>query len=79
MCCTVTLSPDYGRRVHADVDIKGANDAKGPWVSVLLKTGVFTGAGNHGKHPAALVVDTVADAVSAARHRQRSEYWHEMR
>lgn len=63
----------------ADVDIKGANDAKGPWVSVLLRTGVFTGTGNHDRFPADVVVDHVGDAVSAAHHRQRSEYWHTMR
>lgn len=62
-----------------DVDVKGANNAAGPWVSVLLRTGVFTGTGNHSEHPAKIVVHDVVEAVSAARHRQRNEYWHAMR
>jgi hypothetical protein len=80
--CTVLVlyhQSEAGACTCADVDIKGANAAEGPWVSVLLRTGVFTGTGNHTNHPARIVVDNVVDAVSAARHRQRAEYWHAMR
>ncbi|WIA28754.1 hypothetical protein OEZ86_011287 [Tetradesmus obliquus] len=60
-------------------DVRGANQAGAPWVSVLVRSGVFTGAGNDCQDPAHLVVDDVAAAVAAALHRARSSRWHSMR
>ena len=58
-----------------DVDIAGA-----PWVSILVKTGVFRGPGaNSDSDPADIVVDHVADAVQAALHRNRYTRWHSLR
>lgn len=45
------------------VDIKGAREAGRPWFSVLTRTGVFRGEGNHIEFPADLVVNTVEEAV----------------
>ncbi|CAN1220843.1 hypothetical protein LINGRAPRIM_LOCUS76 [Linum grandiflorum] len=59
------------------VDIKGAQQvllhktmicsltflAGHPWFSILTRTGVFKGTGNHDKFPVDLVVDTVEEAV----------------
>ena len=66
-----------GDNPHADV--AGANAAGAPWVSVLVRTGVFQGAGNSPDHPAAIVVDDVAAAVRSALHRSRAATWHSMR
>ncbi|KAJ2821840.1 hypothetical protein IWW50_004473 [Coemansia erecta] len=57
--------PGLRRRVYAvgdnpAADIAGANAAG--WTSVLVRTGVFSGA-NDATHPAAMVVDHVGDAV----------------
>ncbi|KAE9585732.1 putative HAD-superfamily hydrolase, subfamily IIA [Lupinus albus] len=45
------------------VDIRGARQTGHPWFSILTRTGVFKGKGNHDKFPADLVVDTVEEAV----------------
>jgi ribonucleotide monophosphatase NagD (HAD superfamily) len=61
-------------------DIRGANQAGEPWVSVLVRTGVFQGAGvNSESDPAHMVVTDVLAAVQAALHRTRSSKWHSMR
>ncbi|CAN1171054.1 Uncharacterized protein YKR070W [Linum perenne] len=48
---------------NPEVDIKGAQQTGHPWFSILTRTGVFKGTGNHDKFPADLVVDTVEEAV----------------
>ena len=62
-------------------DIAGANAQGQPWVSVLVRTGVFSGEDgeNDREHPADVVVDDVAGAVEAALHRTRSSEWHSLR
>ncbi|KZV36955.1 hydrolase family protein [Dorcoceras hygrometricum] len=45
------------------VDVKGADKAGHPWVSILTRTGVFRQKENHTLHPADVVVDTVEEAV----------------
>jgi ribonucleotide monophosphatase NagD (HAD superfamily) len=60
-------------------DVRGANTAGAPWVSVLVRTGVFQGGANSRSDPAALVVDDVDAAVTAALHRSREAKWHSMR
>lgn len=52
------------------VDVKGANEAGSHWVSVLVRTGVYTDQGNHAEHPGDIVVDTVADALAAIEERE---------
>jgi hypothetical protein len=62
-------------------DVRGANSAGQPWVSVLVRTGVFQGppASNSLSDPAHIVVEDVLGAVQAAFHRSRSQRWHSMR
>jgi ribonucleotide monophosphatase NagD (HAD superfamily) len=62
-------------------DVRGANSAGHPWVSVLVRTGVFQGppASNSPSDPAHVVVEDVLAAVQAAFHRSRSQRWHSMR
>lgn len=61
-------------------DVRGANAAGHPWVSVLVRTGVFQGPGtNCYIDPASIVVDNVFHAVEAGFHRHRSAKWHSMR
>lgn len=63
-------------------DVRGANAAGGPWVSVLVHTGVFQpteGVNNCQRDPAQIVVSDVDAAVAAALHRQRSMGWHALR
>ena len=61
-------------------DIRGANQAGDPWVSVLVRTGVFQGGGaNSESDPAHMVVTDVLAAVQAGLHRARSSKWHSMR
>jgi ribonucleotide monophosphatase NagD (HAD superfamily) len=62
-------------------DVRGANAAGHPWVSVLVRTGVFAGPPGANCHvdPAHIVVDDVEGAVDAALHRARSDKWHSMR
>eukprot|EP00803_Ostreobium_quekettii_P010448 evm.model.scf_1116.2 EVM.evm.TU.scf_1116.2 scf_1116:15222-17869(-) len=43
-------------------DVRGANMAGGPWVSVLVRTGVFQKLGQNDKHdPALIVADNIMD------------------
>ena len=44
-------------------DIRGANSAGAPWVSVLVRSGMWKGALNDEENPAQVVVGGVADAV----------------
>jgi HAD superfamily hydrolase (TIGR01456 family) len=44
-------------------DIKGANDAGGPWHSILVRTGVFQEGANDAVNPAKDVVQGVREAV----------------
>ncbi|GFR50889.1 hypothetical protein Agub_g13180 [Astrephomene gubernaculifera] len=61
-------------------DVRGANQAGGPWVSVLVRTGVFQGPGpNCDVDTARVAVDDVAAAVDAALHHTRNLRWHSMR
>lgn len=60
-------------------DVRGANRAGPPWVSVLVRTGVFRGGKNSDTDPAQIVVDDVEAAVEAGLHRTRSLRWHSMR
>lgn len=62
-------------------DVRGANAAGAPWVSVLVRTGVFSApAGcNSDPDPAHIVVEDLEEAVDAALHRARSVRWHSMR
>ncbi|GIM10255.1 hypothetical protein Vretimale_14057 [Volvox reticuliferus] len=61
-------------------DVRGANQAGNPWVSVLVRTGVFQGPGtNCDVDTARVAVDDVAAAVDAALHHTRSMHWHSMR
>eukprot|EP00775_Hariotina_reticulata_P006312 gene6312-6547_t len=60
-------------------DIRGANNAGQPWVSVLVCTGVYQGEGNSEADPAHIVVTDVLAAVQAGLHRARSSRWHSMR
>ena len=61
-------------------DVRGANARGPPWVSVLVRTGVFEGReANSATDPAHVVVDDVAAAVAAAQHRTRLARWHAMR
>ncbi len=46
---------------NPNVDIKGANDSG--LISILVRTGVFSGKDNHEKYPAKYVVDDVGEAV----------------
>ena len=61
-------------------DIAGAKAQGLPWVSMLVRTGVFSGdTKNDEEFPADVVVDNVLGAVEAALHRTRSMRWHSMR
>ncbi|GLC44804.1 hypothetical protein PLESTB_001212300 [Pleodorina starrii] len=61
-------------------DVRGANQAGPPWVSVLVRTGVFQGPGpNCDVDTARVAVDDVAAAVEAAMHHSRRLRWHSMR
>jgi HAD superfamily hydrolase (TIGR01450 family) len=60
-------------------DVRGARRAGAPWVSALVRTGVFSGADNDATDPADLVVADARAAVEAALHRGRFERWHRHR
>jgi hypothetical protein len=62
-------------------DVRGANTAGTPWVSVLVRTGVWQGQGakNSETDPAHVAVDDVLGAVQAGLHRTRLARWHSMR
>lgn len=51
-------------------DIAGANAAGAHWTSVLVRTGMFTGAGNDAVHPARIVADDIGGAVDAILARE---------
>jgi HAD superfamily hydrolase (TIGR01456 family) len=57
----------YGVGDNPRSDIRGANGAGSTWTSILVKTGVFDGAGaeNDSEDPADAVADTVLEAVEA--------------
>ncbi len=70
----------YAMGDNPKADIAGAKAQGLPWVSMLVRTGVFSGdTKNDEEHPADVVVDDVLDAVEAALHRTRSMRWHSMR
>jgi HAD superfamily hydrolase (TIGR01456 family) len=65
---------------NSAADVRGANSAGTPWVSMLVKTGVFPKElDNCPVDPAKFVVDDVEKAVDAALHHSRSMKWHSMR
>lgn len=65
---------------NSAADVRGANARGSPWVSVLVRTGVFNGPGcNCQVDPAHIVVDDVEAAIEAASHHARSMRWHSMR
>ena len=48
---------------NPETDIRGANEIGGKWRSVLVRSGVYRGEGNHPIYPANAVVENVGDAV----------------
>ena len=74
-----SLEPIYAIGDNPQVDVKGSNNAGWPWVSILVRTGVFTQQGNCPVDPANIVVDNVYDAIDAALHHSRNLEWHSMR
>lgn len=60
-------------------DVRGARAAGHPWVSILVRTGVFNDSKNCRVDPAHIVVNDVNAAVDAAIHYSRSLKWHSMR
>lgn len=74
------FSAIYAVGDNSAADIRGANSAGSPWVSMLVKTGVFPKElDNCPIDPAVFVVDDVEKAVDAAMHHTRSMKWHSMR
>jgi HAD superfamily hydrolase (TIGR01456 family) len=74
------FSAIYAVGDNSAADIRGANAAGSPWVSMLVKTGVFSKElDNCPVDPAKFVVDDVEMAVDAAMHHSRSMKWHSMR
>jgi HAD superfamily hydrolase (TIGR01456 family) len=53
-------------------DVRGANAAGAPWVSVLVRSGVFAGGANCAVDPAHLVVHDVEEAVEVVLERERA-------
>jgi ribonucleotide monophosphatase NagD (HAD superfamily) len=51
-------------------DVRGANAAGAPWVSVLVRSGVFAGGANCAVDPAHMVVHDVEEAVEAVLERE---------
>eukprot|EP00879_Flechtneria_rotunda_P010290 GHRR01010758.1.p1 GENE.GHRR01010758.1~~GHRR01010758.1.p1 ORF type:complete len:345 (+),score=111.87 GHRR01010758.1:1674-2708(+) len=77
--CAGMLSAIYMVGDNPAADIRGANRAGHPWVSVLVRTGVFQGpGGNSTDDPADVVVSDVLAAVHAALH-MATVKWHSMR
>ncbi len=58
---------------NAETDIKGANDAGDPWFSVLTRSGLFKGSGNHPIHPGRAVVDDVSGILDLVDSFEASE------
>mmetsp|Transcript_225 Transcript_225/g.710 ORF Transcript_225/g.710 Transcript_225/m.710 type:complete len:205 (+) Transcript_225:458-1072(+) len=54
---------------NPEADVRGANAAGGKWVSVLVRTGCFTGADNDRNDPASIVVEDAHEAVKTALDR----------
>ena len=74
------FSSIYAVGDNSAADVQGANAAGHPWVSILVRTGVFSGPQeNCPDFPARIVVDDVEAAVAAAMHHSRSMKWHSMR
>ena len=75
------FSAIYAIGDNSAADVRGANRAGHPWVSVLVRTGVFSGPphSNCPTDPAHIVVDHVDDAVQAGLNLYRSKKWHSMR
>ncbi|PNW88078.1 hypothetical protein CHLRE_01g013250v5 [Chlamydomonas reinhardtii] len=77
---TLPFSGIYAVGDNPAADVRGANQAGAPWVSVLVRTGVFQGPGpNCDIDTARIAVDDVAAGVEAALHHTRSLRWHSMR
>ncbi|CAA7389511.1 unnamed protein product [Spirodela intermedia] len=55
---------------NPSVDIIGTEKAGRPWFSILTRTGLFRGEGNHSQFPADLVVDTVEEAIDYILRRE---------
>jgi HAD superfamily hydrolase (TIGR01450 family) len=67
-------------------DVRLARRAGAPWISALVRTGVFDGGGSGGGRgandpvdPADMVVRDCRAAIEAALHRGRAERWHRLR
>ncbi|KAG1677369.1 hypothetical protein FOA52_010748 [Chlamydomonas sp. UWO 241] len=74
------LSGIYAVGDNPAADVRGANAAGHPWVSVLVRTGVFQGPGtNCAIDPAAVTVPCVEAAVDAGLHRARASRFYSMR
>lgn len=75
------FSAIYAIGDNAAADVRGATAAGHPWVSILVRTGVFQGGPgeNCPIDPAHIVVQDINDAVDAALHHTRSIAWHSMR
>ena len=74
------FSAIYAVGDNSAADVRGANQAGHPWVSILVRTGVFAGPdANCPRDPAHIVVEDVEAAVQAALHHSRSMKWHSMR
>ncbi|MEW5297222.1 MAG: hypothetical protein WDW38_006046 [Sanguina aurantia] len=73
------VSAIYAVGDNPAADVRGANSAGHPWVSVLVQTGVHKGPGNCSTDPAKIVVQDVLAAVQSGLHRGRFDKWHSQR
>ena len=74
------FSAIYAIGDNSAADVRGANARGSPWVSILVRTGVFQSSErNCPVDPADIVVDDVAAAIKAASHHARNMRWHSMR
>lgn len=76
---TPTCSKIFAIGDNPSSDIRGANRQGDPWVSVLVRTGVFNGGENCHGDRATIVVDTVEDAIITAMNHCRRDRWHSLR
>ncbi|KAI8114238.1 hypothetical protein M9434_002364 [Picochlorum sp. BPE23] len=74
-----TCSKIFAIGDNPSADIRGANRQGDPWVSVLVRTGVFKGGLNCSVDPAHIVVDNVEDAILTAMNHCRRDRWHSLR
>jgi ribonucleotide monophosphatase NagD (HAD superfamily) len=74
-----TCSKIFAIGDNPSADIRGANRQGDPWVSVLVRTGVFNGGLNCPVDPAHIVVDNVEDAILTAMNHCRRDRWHSLR